>query len=103
MSKVDLTKPYGTVYGSTDGSRYEQDGKIYNTQGELMSSDKTAKGSVNGEVKVQDASADDAAAGELDALKVEAKALGIKSPHLFKPEALALKVEEAKLAALSKG
>lgn len=102
MTKVDLTKPYGTIYGSTDGSLYEQDGKIYNSQGELMQSNK--KTAAKSDVAEETGEADNALpSGDLDALKAEAKALGIKSPHLFKEEALALKVEEVKLAALSKG
>jgi hypothetical protein len=37
--KLDRTKSFGEIIGSTDGSKYEQDGKIFDNQGNLMSNE----------------------------------------------------------------
>ena len=93
-SKVGLDKDYGLVYGHESGAKYEQDGKLFDGSGNLIQSGEQPKGADAPEQEGSQA---------LDDLKAKAKELGIKSPHLFKPEALALKVEEAELAALSAG
>jgi len=34
--KLDKKKPYAEIIGSTDGSKYEQDGVIYDIHGEPL-------------------------------------------------------------------
>lgn len=34
LAKLDLTKPYATVYGSTNGIKYDQNNKHFNARGE---------------------------------------------------------------------
>ena len=35
-SVLDKSRPYGTVHGSSDGACYEQDGILYNVNGEAL-------------------------------------------------------------------
>ena len=37
MKILDKTKPYGTVHGSEDGSCYEQDGVLFDHEGNEVS------------------------------------------------------------------
>lgn len=36
IMKLDKKKPYAEIIGSTDGSKYEQDGVIYDIHGEPL-------------------------------------------------------------------
>lgn len=41
--KLDVTKPYGTIHGSLDGRRYEQDGRVFdNWMNEIVTVDVSA-------------------------------------------------------------
>lgn len=42
MRRVDLTRPYGEVYGQAD-HRYEQDGKLFDNEGNLIEDQPGAK------------------------------------------------------------
>lgn len=110
--KVDLTKPFGLVYGHETGAKYEQDNKLFGANGELIldmaapakkAKEPAAPQEEAAPVESVQSEAAPVADDELTALKAEAKALGIKSPHLFSLENLKLKVDEAKMAALATG
>jgi hypothetical protein len=34
--KLDRTKPFGEIIGSTDGARYDQDGRVFGADGNLL-------------------------------------------------------------------
>ena len=37
--KLDKSKPYGEVMGSTDGSKYEQFGRVFDRDGNLLTTE----------------------------------------------------------------
>lgn len=97
--KVNLDKPHAFVFGHETGAKYEQDGKLFDAEGGEIALDAPAQAQPTG--TKPKAPANKEADPAFDALKAKAKELGIKSPHLFKAEALALKIEKAELAALA--
>lgn len=34
--KLDRSRSFGEIFGSTDGSKYDQDGKTFNADGDLL-------------------------------------------------------------------
>lgn len=41
---LDRDRPYGYVFGDTEGRTYEQDGKFYDALGRLIEEDKPRRG-----------------------------------------------------------
>jgi len=48
--KLDKSKPYGEVMGSTDGSKYEQFGNVFDRDGNLLTSENVT---INAEEPIQ--------------------------------------------------
>ena len=43
MSKLNKEKPYGEIFGASNGARYEQDGKQFNALGDPLSAPEPTK------------------------------------------------------------
>lgn len=58
-TKVDFTKPYGEVCGSGESHRYEQDGRRFDSEGNLIAEPKAAKAEAPKAAQPKAAKADD--------------------------------------------
>lgn len=98
MSKLDRKKPFGEVFGGSEGYRYEQDGKRFDHDGNEVGTSKPA-GDGGTPVVVKIAGKDVTLTGlEADALREIATSLGLK-PH---PNTGAAKLIDAIVAETSK-
>ncbi|ROH88004.1 hypothetical protein ED236_00480 [Pseudomethylobacillus aquaticus] len=79
--KIDFSKKYGNVFGKYGQAQYFQDGKYFDSQGNLLADDgNPLKIQV---AKVANPKVSDAGDDEKKLLVTRAKELGIKSPHLM--------------------
>lgn len=99
MSKLDFKKPYGEVFGSGEGYRYEQDGKRFDHEGNEVGAAKPASTGDGAPVVVKIDGQDVTLTGKEPAeLREIAAKLGL-SPH---PNTGAAKLIDAIVAAAAK-
>lgn len=74
--KLDMTKPYGTIFGGEGREKYEQDGQSFDVNGDLISAPAPAGGGKK-DKKGDDAPADPAPAGGESELDDQLAAQGV--------------------------